>query len=115
LNLTGRPVMQKRPRIEVKALRDLIHGLPCFAAFAHECNESLGCHPAHNNWLEFGKGVGVKTSDHLVASVCGNAHKMLDGHVGLDTLPKEFRLHEWINAFIGTWDYIWSHRLVRVA
>lgn len=113
--LTGRPIMQKTPRVEVKALRDLIHGLPCFATFPHECNEHLGCHPSHNNWLQFGKGVGVKVSDHLIASVCGNAHRMLDGKVGQDTLPKELRLGYWITAFIATWDWIWSHKLVRVA
>jgi hypothetical protein len=113
--LTGRPIMQKQPRIKVKALRDLIHKCPCMASFPHECNQFLGCHPAHNNWQQFGKGVGVKTSDHLIASVCGNAHRMLDGHVGQDTLPKEQRLYWWIEAFIATWDYLWSNRLVRVA
>jgi hypothetical protein len=114
-SLTGRAVIQKRPRVEVKPLRDLIHGLPCFATFPHACNANLGCHPAHYNWLDGDKGIGKKTSDHMVASVCGNAHQILDGKLGLDTLPKHMRQYYWIQAFISTWDYIWSRKLVKVA
>lgn len=111
--LTGRPVLQKQPRIEVPSILGLIHSLPCFATFPHECTQHLGCHPAHANWWR--KGVGMKTSDHLVASVCGTAHRMIDGKVGRDTLPKEQRQYFWIEAFIATWDFAWSHKLVRIA
>jgi hypothetical protein len=114
VNLTGRPIVQKQPRVEVKSLRELFHKLPCFATFAHQCTQSLGCHPCHNNWQQFGKGVGLKTSDHLCAAMCGTAHRMIDGKVGKDTLPKDQRLYYWIQAFIATWDYIWTHKLVAV-
>lgn len=115
MNLTGRPVMQKQNAYRSKALTDLAHEAPCFATFPHECVAHRGCDPAHNNWQEFGKGVGIKTSDWLVAFVCRNAHRMLDGKVGQDTLPKHMRLHYWIEAFIATHDWLWREKKVRIA
>lgn len=109
-----RPVIQKQPRVENRTLLDLAHTAPCFAAFPHKCTAHLGCHPAHNNWQQFGKGVGKKTSDWLVAFVCGAAHKILDGHLGQETLSRDERLHHWINAFIATWDWLWREKKVRV-
>jgi hypothetical protein len=104
--------VQKNPRIEVPSILGLIHNLPCFASFPHECNQHLGCHPAHSNWWR--KGVGMKTSDFLVASLCANAHRMIDGKVGLDTLPVRVRQHYWIEAYISTWDYLWNQKLVAI-
>jgi hypothetical protein len=115
VNITGRPIMQKRPRVHIKALTDLAHESPCFATMPHECVESRGCDPAHNNWQAFGKGVGKKTSDWLVAFVCRNAHDILDGKVGKDTLSKELREYYWTEAFISTHDWLWNERLVRVS
>jgi hypothetical protein len=112
-SLTGRAVMQKTPRIEVPSILGMIHGFPCFATFPHDCNAHVGCHPAHANWWR--KGVGMKVSDFLVASVCGNAHRILDGHVGQDTLPKEQRQHYWIEAYINTWEHAWKTRRVKIA
>lgn len=115
MNITGRPIVQKHPRVEVKSLRDLCHTAPCFATFPHVCNAHLGCHPAHNNWQAFGKGVHVKTSDHLIASVCGTAHRILDGKIGHDAMPKDERLYNWIQAFVSTNDYFWANGLIVVA
>jgi hypothetical protein len=113
--LTGRAVMQKQPRIEVPSILGMIHSFPCFATFCHTCNQHDGCHPTHYNWLDGGKGVGKKTSDFLVASMCANAHWMIDGRVGHDTLPKDERQYHWLNAYIATWDYAWKTRKVRIA
>jgi hypothetical protein len=115
MNLTGRPVIQKQPRVKARRLLDLAHTMPCFATFEHECNERLGCHPAHANWLRWNKGVGHKVSDWAFASVCGNAHAIIDGKLGHNPLPKDAREYWWLNAFISTQDYIWKNRLVRVA
>jgi hypothetical protein len=112
--LTGRPILQKQPRVELPDVRRMLHSFPCFATFPHNCNQNLGCHPAHYDWLDGGKGVGKKTSDFLVASMCGNAHRMIDGKVGRDTLPKDLRKYYWISAYIGTWDYAWTLKKVRI-
>lgn len=106
--------MQKRPRIEVKALRDLAHTAPCFATFVHPCNAHDGCHPAHNNWQQWGKGVGKKTSDWAVAFMCGNAHREIDGKIN-STMSRDQRQYEWLNAFISTQDYLWQNKLLKVA
>ncbi len=112
-SLTGRAVMQKAPRVENRSLLSLAHSLPCFAAFPHDCNAHLGCHPAHANWLRWNKGVGKKVSDWAYAAMCGNAHDMIDGRrKGLDTAAREYY---WLNAFITTHDYLWKMKLLKVA
>jgi hypothetical protein len=113
-SLTGRPVMQKQPRIEVPSILVMIRAFPCFATVPHRCEEYLGCVPAHGNWLELGKGVGKKTSDHIVASVCHVAHALIDGHTGLDTLSEDQRRYYWLEAYIATWDYAWREGFVIV-
>jgi hypothetical protein len=112
--LTGRPIIQKHPRVEVKSLRDLFHALPCFATFPHDCAQAQGCDPCHYDWLNGGKGVGLKTSDHLAAAMCRAAHRMIDGKVGKDALPKNLRQYYWIEAFIATHDYLWGKKLLKV-
>lgn len=107
--------MQKKPRVENRRLLDLAHEMPCFATMPHRCTAHLGCHPAHANWQRWGKGVGKKVSDWAFASVCGEAHKILDGKLGHDTLPQDEREYFWLEAFISTQDHIWAERLVRVA
>lgn len=111
--LTGRPVMQKAPPVRYRSLLDLAHDMPCFATFAHDCNQNRGCHPAHANWLKFQKGVGLKATDWAFASMCGNAHREIDGKIN-PTMSREAREAEWMNAFIATHNYLWSKRLIQI-
>lgn len=108
------PLRQREPRYENRKLLDLAHGMPCFATFPHACNEAQGCHPAHANWSQFGKGVGTKAHDWAFASMCGNAHRMIDGEINA-TMDRDTRFSEWLNAFISTQDWLWREKKVRVA
>jgi hypothetical protein len=106
--------VQKTRPVRARSLLDLAHECPCFAAFPHQCNQQLGCHPAHANWLRWNKGVHLKTSDWAFASMCGNAHREIDGKIN-PTMSKEQREHEWLHAFISTHDWLWREKKVRVA
>jgi hypothetical protein len=114
MNLTGRPVMQKRPRVEARKLLDLVHDMPCFAAFPHNCTQHHGCVPAHANWLIFGKGHGVKVSDCFFASMCDVAHKIIDRQYPSD-MSEDVLQQEWMRAYISTQDHLWRNKLVKVA
>ena len=96
-----------------RKLLDLSHWMPCQATFAHTCNQGDGCHPAHANWLVWGKGVGHKSPDWAFAAVCGNAHRELDGKIN-PTMDREQRQAEWLRAFIATQDMLWKKGLLKV-
>jgi hypothetical protein len=114
MNLTGRPIIQKANHFRSKSVTALAHESPCHATFPHDCVEARGCDPAHGNWQAMGKGVHLKVSDWLVAFVCRNAHDILDGKVGQDTLPKHMREYYWIQAFISSWDWAWREKKIRL-
>lgn len=105
---------QRVPGYHNRKLLDLAHSMRCQATFSHVCNDADGCHPAHANWLTWGKGVGRKAPDWAFAAVCGNAHRELDGKIN-PTMDKEQRQAEWLRAFIATQDVLWDKGLVKVA
>lgn len=112
--LTGRPIIQKQRPFRAKSLTAMAHDAPCFATFAHDCSQAQGCDPAHANWQRYGKGVHLKAPDWAVAFVCRNAHRELDGKVNA-TMSREAREAEWMNAFIGTHNWLWREKRIRLA
>ena len=81
---TPRRVGKPANRIKVpanfrsQALMDLASECPhCMnqSCGAYNIGQIVGCHP---NGLRFGKGMGQKSHD-LVAYLCGDCHKILDG------------------------------------
>ena len=97
-----------------RKLLDIAHSAPCFAAFPHVCNQYIGCHPAHADWQEWGRGIGHKAPDWAVAFLCGNAHREIDPKLA-PSMDREQRQAEWLHAFISTQDYLWKEEKVRVA
>jgi hypothetical protein len=79
MNITGRPVMQKEPRIEMPKLRKSAEHAPhCMNPECLRPNHDKTCVLAHSNWQEHGKGVGVKTHDIFGAVVCQGCHDIVD-------------------------------------
>lgn len=111
-SLTGRAVMQKQNNVRSKSLTALAQHVPCMFTFAHKC---LGdTMPCHANWLRWNKGVGLKAPDWAWASGCLTAHNAIDDKLD-KTLSMDAREAEWMNAYIGTWNYIWANRLAVAA
>lgn len=108
-SLTGRPVMQKSNDFKSKSLTDLAQYVPCMFAFSHTCvGGTVACHA---NWLEWGKGVNKKAPDWAWASGCFTAHDAIDNKLN-HTLSMDARQAEWMNAYLGTWNYIYGNGLV---
>ena len=90
----------------------LARGMPCMFTFAHQCQgDVVACHA---NWQQWGKGVGLKAPDWAWAAGCMTAHREIDGKIA-PTMTREQRQSEWLNAFIGTQNYLYDNALVRVA
>ena len=73
--MTG--LRQREPRYVNRSLLDLCHGAPCHLNYPG-CTggdspdfPSVPCHP---NWLEDGKGVGLKAHDDLAVPGCPSCH-----------------------------------------
>ena len=107
-----RPVLQKTPRYESRKHTSLAKDVPCQFTFPHKCEG--GTMPCHANWQQWGKGVWLKCPDWAWAAGCLNAHREIDGKVGA-TMRKDERQHEWLNAFIGTQNYLWNSGRLKVA
>lgn len=71
-----------------------------------------GCEPAHANWSEFGKGMGLKAGDHWTAALHHDCHVELD-QGGNET--KEQKRDRWLRAHINTMNLYWSRGCLRVA
>lgn len=103
---------QRQPRFESPALLRLARQVPCQFTFPHKCSpETMAC---HSNGLSWGKGVGLKSHDCFFASGCFNAHDAIDNKLN-KTLSQDERQYYWLEAFISTWTYIWSNRMVKIA
>jgi hypothetical protein len=67
--------------------------------------------PAHANWQEYGKGMGLKSHDCYVAAVCQHCHDLIDGRIGKLTDTEKHDL--WLKAWIRT-VYLWfTHSVVK--
>ena len=109
---TGRPIIQKQNHYRSKSLTSLARLVPCQFTFPHKC--STDTMPCHANWLKWGKAVGGKAPDWAWASGCLEAHNAIDDKLDKRLNPDQ-RQYEWMNAYIGTHNYLWANGLVRVA
>ena len=67
---------------------------------------------AHANSQQFNKGMGIKASDAMCASLCFKCHSELDnGH----NLSREERVEMWTNAYIKTMRVLIERGLLVVA
>lgn len=55
---------------------------------------------AHLNSVAFGKGVGVKCPDSLVADLCDVCHACYDGRLG--NFSKQEKWELWVRAYLKT-------------
>jgi hypothetical protein len=94
-------------------LLDLAHEMSCQAQFPHDCNDALGCVPAHSDMLIFGRGCGHKSPDWAFAAVCSNAHTEIDPKLA-PKFDREQRQTEWLRAYVATQNFIWEHEKVCV-
>ena len=56
--------------------------------------------PAHANWQQYGKGMGLKAHDCFIAAVCTACHDRIDGRK--DRLTDEEKHDLWHQAWIRT-------------
>lgn len=94
-----------------RKLLDAIRDVPCQATFPHECR-----HPpvaAHANDSMFGRGHAFKADDCFVASLCPEAHDLIDGRKG--GWDKELKRAEWMRAYVGTQRWLWTNEKLEVA
>jgi transcription elongation factor Elf1 len=67
--------------------------------------------PAHANWQEYGKGMGLKAHDMYVAAVCTHCHDMIDGRIG--KLTEDEKRELWHRAWVRT-VYLWfEHGVIK--
>lgn len=90
-----------------RRLLDLAHRVTeCQACGRH----TEGCEPAHANWSEFGKGMGLKAHDLFHAAMCHQCHAELDQGCKMSF---EDRKAMWTRAYINTqllyWQNGWIH------
>lgn len=81
----------RKPAFRSEKLRRLVATLPCQHCGAHGRTQA-----AHRNE---GKGMGLKTSDALVAALCVECHTELDNG---KRLTREERRDMWNRAYINT-------------
>lgn len=56
--------------------------------------------PAHANWQQYGKGMGLKAHDWAIAAVCDGCHNLIDGRAG--TLTDSEKHNLWNRAWLLT-------------
>lgn len=63
-----------------RKLLDLAHRITeCTVQLPEVCEiRTEGCEPAHSNWFEHGKGMGLKAHDCFFAAACHSCHAELD-------------------------------------
>jgi hypothetical protein len=86
-----------------RKLLSVVHELECVNCGAH------GVQAAHRNE---GKGMGIKTSDALVAALCPSCHSELDQG---KTMSRDERRDFWNRAYIKTMQALWERGLIEVA
>lgn len=87
---------------ENRKLLDLAHKVTdCTICLPGVCegHSPHGCEPAHANWQQYGKGMGLKAHDCFVAAACHSCHAELDQ--GL-RFTKAEKLEAWQRGFERT-------------
>ncbi|CAJ0698043.1 hypothetical protein [Ralstonia mannitolilytica] len=87
-----------------RKLLSVIHELPCMNCGIHGMTQA-----AHRNE---GKGMGIKTSDALVAALCVDCHRELDS--GKNWLREE-RRDFWNRMYVKTMQQLIERGLIEVA
>lgn len=87
-----------------KKLLELLRELPCQVCGRHS-DTVCACHRNE------GKGMGMKVSDALVASMCHTCHFELDN--GKD-LTKEEKRDMWNRAYIKTMQFLWENERIKI-
>lgn len=102
MNLTGRAVMQKSPRIELPKLRKSAKDAPhCMNPDCLKPNRDGDLVLAHSNWQSEGKGVGYKAHDIFGAVLCQGCHDFVDGRDAYWSSP-DHRRSVWERAHRAT-------------
>lgn len=75
------------------------------------CGRRGPCVPAHANWNQYGKGMGLKAHDWAVAAVCNDCHNLIDGRRGC--LSSEQAHELWQRAWVNTVRLWFEHGVVK--
>lgn len=91
----------KTPRFDSKAWLSAVHAIECCV----RCGK-FGIQVAHR---DEGKGMGIKTGDHLTAAICDDCHYELGNGT---KYPREERRNEMNLAILKTFDLLVTMGLV---
>jgi hypothetical protein len=104
---------QREPRIRIQKILDAAKNEDCTVQHDHFCNgDSRTVVAAHPNWLDTGKGVGIKTDDLLVCFACGGCHDFLDGRTH-PPIPEEERRFYWLRGHCKTLRRLWERGVIK--
>ena len=68
--------------------------------------------PAHANWHQYGKGLGIKAHDIFVAATCIDCHDVIDGRRG--ELSKEEQHDMWHAAWLRTLTFLFQEGWITI-
>lgn len=95
------------------ALLALAKGAPCLIAVPGVCRGNFETVVAcHSNWLEHGKGVGLKAHDCFIAFGCQECHNAIDKRT--QQLEPVDRRYYWQRGFERTVLYLFENGKLRV-
>ena len=69
---------QRRPRLKIPKILAHANGQPCTVRHPTYCIGRHDTVAAHANWLDCGKGVGLRVDDYAIAFACSGCHAWLD-------------------------------------
>lgn len=91
----------------------LAKGAPCLIAVPGICRGNrqtvVAC---HSNWLDHGKGVGLKAHDCFIAFGCQDCHDAIDGRT--PRIPQADRRYYWQRGFERTILWLFENKHLRV-
>lgn len=90
-------------------LLKLVRDMNCMACGKYTNGQTV---PAHANWHQYGKGVGLKAHDCFVAAVCSACHDRIDGRTGWLTADEQYEL--WHAAWLKTLAFLFIEGWVKV-
>ncbi len=94
------PVTQREPRLSMPKLLAHANGQPCTVRHPEHCNDNgQNVVAAHYNWMDGGKGKGVKVHDTHIAYACDGCHRFLDNAAAT---PVSERKLWWLRGHLRT-------------
>jgi hypothetical protein len=79
----------------------------CFGCGEHNAGQVVA---AHANWLEYGKGRGIKAGDNFIAYLCHACHHQVDEGIALS---KQEKKEFWNRAHIKSMEWIFNNGIVK--